>query len=157
MSKPITTTERVSDTELVVTRHFDAPAHRVYQAWTTADLMKRWWVPKNFGMTLLSCEIDARTGGSYRLVFAHPSFEQPMAFHGRYLEAVPHSRLVWTNEEDPDGSVTTATFEDLGGTTRLVLHERYPTREAADMAVASGSTGGYPDQFDALDTVLAHG
>ncbi len=153
-----TTTERVSDTELVVTRHFDAPPHLVYQAWTTADLMRRWWVPASFGMTLLECTIDARPGGTYRFVFQHPDFPDPMAFHGKYIEATPHSRIVWTNEEDPNGSVTTVTLHDLGkGQTRLVLHDRYPTKEAADEAIASGSTGAYPEQFAALDTLLAAG
>jgi uncharacterized protein YndB with AHSA1/START domain len=153
-----TTTERISDTELVVTRHFDAPPNLVYQAWTTSDLMRRWWVPASFGMTLLECAIDARAGGTYRFVFKHPDFPEPMAFHGRYIEATPHSRIVWTNEEDPNGSVTTVTLTDIGnGQTRLVLHDRYPTREAADEAIASGSTGAYPEQFAALDTLLADG
>lgn len=155
MTQPTTTTERRSDRELVVTRLFDAPPQLVYRAWTTPALMQRWWVPKSFGMTLLSCEIDARPGGSYRFVFSHPDFPEPMAFFGRYLEAVPASRLVWTNEESPDGSVTTVTFEDLGGKTRLVLHDLYPSKDAADEAVASGSTSGYPVQFDQLDAVLA--
>jgi uncharacterized protein YndB with AHSA1/START domain len=119
--------------------------------------MQRWWVPKSFGMTMLSCEIDARTGGTYRFVFQHPAFDQPMAFHGRYIEVTPHSRIVWTNEESPDGSVTTVTLEDLGGSTRLVLHDLYPSKEAADEAVASGSTSGYPEQFDALDDLFAGG
>lgn len=153
-----TTTERISDTELVVTRHFDAPPRLVWQAWTSSDLMRRWWVPASFGMTLLECAIDARPGGTYRFVFQHPDFPEPMAFHGHYLEAVPHSRLVWTNEEDPNGSVTTVTLHDEGnGQTRLVLHDRYPTKEAADEAIASGSTGAYPEQFAALDAVLAAG
>lgn len=151
-----TTTERISDTELVVTRHFAAPPALVWQAWTTPALMQRWWVPASFGMTMLSCDIDARAGGTYRFVFSHPSFPEPMAFHGRYLEADPPRRLVWTNEEDPDGSVTTVTLTDMGdGTTRLVLHDRFPSKEAADAAIASGSTSGYPEQFAALDTLLA--
>lgn len=151
-----TTIERVSDRELVVTRHVDAPPDLVWAAWTTPALMRRWWVPASFGMTMLSCDIDARPGGSYRFLFQHPSFPEPMAFHGRYLAADPPIRLVWTNEEDPDGSVTTVTLTDMGdGTTRLVLHDLSPTKEAADAAIASGSTGGYPEQFDALDALLA--
>jgi uncharacterized protein YndB with AHSA1/START domain len=157
MTPHATTTERRSDRELVVTRDFDAAPHLVYKAWTTAALMQRWWVPKSAGMTLLSCEIDARTGGSYRFVFQHPAFPEPMAFFGRYIEAVPDVRLVWTNEEGPDGSVTTVTLTDLGGRTRLVLHDLYPTKEAADEAIASGSTSGYPEQFDQLDAILAEG
>jgi uncharacterized protein YndB with AHSA1/START domain len=109
-------------------------------------------------MTMLSCDIDARTDGGYRFLFKHPSFPEPMAFHGCYLEVDPPRRLVWTNEEDPDGSVTTLTFTDLGdGMTRLVLHDRFPTKDAADAAIASGATGGYPEQFVALDAVLARG
>jgi uncharacterized protein YndB with AHSA1/START domain len=152
-----TTAKRLSDRALTVRRNFDAPPHLVYKAWTTAALMQRWWVPKSAGMTLLSCEIDARDGGSYRFVFKHPAFPEPMAFFGRYIEAVPNSRLVWTNEESPNGSVTTITLTDLGGRTRLVLHDLYPSKEAADEAIASGSTSGYPEQFDQLDAILAEG
>lgn len=150
-----TTTERRSDRELVVTRLFNAPPELVWRAWTDAEIMRRWWVPASFGMTLLSCEVDARPGGTYRFVFQHPEFPEPMAFHGRYLEAVPPHRLVWTNEESAEGSVSTLTLEDLGGQTRLVLSELYPSKEAADEAIASGSTGAYPEQFAALDGVLA--
>lgn len=157
MTKHPTTTERRSDRELVVTRDFDAPAHLIYQAWTTADLMRRWWVPESFGLTLLSCEIDARTGGSYRFVFQHPASPDPMAFFGRYLEATPHSRLVWTNEESPECSVTTLTLQDMGGRTRAILLDLYPSKQALDDALASGSTGAYPEQFDALDGLLAAG
>lgn len=152
-----TTTERRSDRELVVTRDFNAPPALVWRAWTTADLMRRWWVPESFGLTLLSCDIDARTGGSYRFVFQHPAAPDPMAFFGRYIEATPHSRLVWTNEESPDGSVTTLTLQDLGGRTRAVLSDLYPSKQALDEALASGATGAYPEQFDALDRLLAGG
>jgi uncharacterized protein YndB with AHSA1/START domain len=157
MTSLLTTAKRLSDRELTVTRNFDAPPHLVYKAWTTAALMQRWWVPKSAGMTLLSCEIDARNGGSYRFVFQHPAFPEPMAFFGRYIEAAPNSRLVWTNEESPNGSVTTITLTDLGGRTQLVLHDLYPSKEAADEAIASGSTSGYPEQFDQLDAILAEG
>lgn len=150
-----TTTERTSPRELVVTRYFDAPPPLVFQAWTTPELMMRWWAPKSFGITFLSCDIDARTGGSYRFVFGHPASEQPMAFHGRYLEVIPNAKLVWTNEESPDGQVTTVTFEDLGGRTRLVLHELYPSAEALDEAMESGANGAYSEQFEALDGMLA--
>ncbi|MCX7286267.1 MAG: SRPBCC family protein [Rhodobacterales bacterium] len=154
---PATTTERPSPRELVVTRIFDAPPHLVFKAWTTPALFLRWWAPKSFGITFLSCDIDARTGGSYRFVFGHPATEQPMAFHGRYLEVVPDAKLVWTNEESPEGQVSTLTLEDLGGRTRLVLHELYPSVEALDEAMESGANGAYPEQFDALDGLLAPG
>src|SRR5215469_338941 len=94
-----TTVERTSERELVVTRVFHAPARIVFEAWTKPELLKRWWAPKSFGVSFISCEVDARTGGTYRFVFGHPSSERPMEFFGKYVEVTPHSRLVWTNEE----------------------------------------------------------
>jgi uncharacterized protein YndB with AHSA1/START domain len=149
-----TTVERTSDRELVVTRTVNGPARLVFEAWTKPELIMRWWAPASFGITFLSCETDVRTGGSYRFVFAHPASEQPMAFFGRYLEVTPPSRLVWTNEEDADGAVTTATFEETDGRTRVVVHDLYPSKDALDAATASGSTGAWPEQFNALDALL---
>ena len=150
-----TTTERTSDRELVVTRRVNAPARMVFQAWTTPALMERWWVPKSFGITLLSCEIDARTGGSYRFVFGIPNTDQTMAFFGKYLEMIPDARLVWTNEESAEGAVSTVNFAETGGVTLVTLHELYPSKAALDDAMASGSNGAWPEQFDALDELLA--
>src|SRR5215470_15599319 len=99
-----TKVERKSDRELVVTRTFNAPARLVYEAWTKAELFKRWWVPKSIALSLLSCELDVRVGGKYRLVFSHPAAQKPMEFFGRYLEVVPSSRIVWTNEEEGQGA-----------------------------------------------------
>lgn len=144
--------ERKSDRELVVTRTFDAPARIVYEAWTRPELFKRWWVPKSMGVPLLSCEMDARAGGSYRLEFGHDASDA-MAFFGKYLEATPPSRLVWTNEEADDGPVTTATFEEKDGKTLLVLSELYPSKEALDKA-HSGMADGMPEQFAQLDELL---
>lgn len=144
--------ERKSDRELVVTRTFDAPARIVYEAWTRPDLFMRWWVPKSMGVPLLSCEMDARAGGSYRLEFGHDASDA-MAFFGKYLEATPPSRLVWTNEEGDDGPITTATFEEKDGKTLLVLSELYPSKEALDKA-HSGMADGMPEQFAQLDEVL---
>ena len=150
-----TTVERKSERELVVTRTFDGPARIVFEAWTRPELFKRWWVPKSTGMSLLSCEMDVRVGGSYRLVFRHDAFPEPMAFFGRYIEVTPHSRLVWTNEEDEGGGqVTTVTFEEKGGKTLLVVHDLYPSKEALDAAIASESTGGFSEQFEQLDELL---
>jgi uncharacterized protein YndB with AHSA1/START domain len=147
-----TTVERKSERELVVTRSFNAPARLVFEAWTRAELFQRWWVPKSIGLTLLSCELDVRVGGTYRLVFA--AEPQPMAFHGRYLEVVPHSRLVWTNEEaGPDGQVTTVTFEEKAGRTLVVMHELYPTKEALEQS--AGSTDAMDETFKQLDELLA--
>ncbi len=149
-----TTVERTSDREVVITRIFNAPARLVFEAWTRPELMRRWWVPKSCGFTLLSCEIDARTGGTYRFVFPHPTDPAGMAFFGRYLEVSPHTRLVWTNDEGGDaGQVSTLTLEERGDTTRAILHERYPSAEALD--AAAGSYDGMPETFGQLDELLA--
>jgi len=148
-----TTTERTSDRELVVTRTFNAPARIVFEAWTKPELMKRWWVPKSTGMSLLSCEMDVRVGGTYRLVFRHDAYPEPMAFFGRYIEVTPHSRIVWTNDESDDGSVTTVTFEEKGGKTLLVMHELYPSKEALD-AAGTGAADAMVETFAQLDELL---
>ena len=151
-----TTVERKSEREIVVTRTFNGPARIVFEAWTKPELIKRWWVPKSMGMSLLSCEMDVRVGGRYGLVFSHPAAPKPMEFFGRYLEVTPHSRLVWTNEEGGDsGQVTTVTFEETGGKTLLLMHDLYPSKEALDGAIASGSTGGMGETFEQLDELLA--
>jgi uncharacterized protein YndB with AHSA1/START domain len=150
-----TTVERTSERELVVTRTFNAQARIVFAAWTKTELLTRWWAPKSFGVSFLSCEADVRTGGTYRFVFGHPASKQPMEFFGRYIEVTPPSRLVWTNEEGGDnGAVTTVTFEERGGETLVVMHDRYPSKEALDGAIASGSTGGCSESFEQLDELL---
>jgi uncharacterized protein YndB with AHSA1/START domain len=141
------------DRELVVTRRFAAPTDIVFKAWARPELFQRWWIPKSAPMTLLSCEMDVRTGGTYRLVIQHPAMEQPMAFFGSYIEVVPNERIVWTNEESPDGAVTTVTFEDHGDTTLLTLRERYSSKAARDEAI-QGSAAGLPEQFEQLDDLL---
>ena len=147
-----TTVERKSERELVVSRTFNGPSHIVFGAWTKHEL--RWWAPKSFGISFISCEADVRTGGTYRFVFSHAASEQPIPFFGRYIEVTPHSRIVWTNEESADGAVTTVTFEEMGDKTLLVLHELYPSKQALDDAIASGSTSGAGEQFEQLDTLL---
>jgi uncharacterized protein YndB with AHSA1/START domain len=143
--------ERRSERELVVTRTINGPARIVFEAFTKPDLLKRWWVPKSFGLSLLSCEADVRVGGKYRLVFVHGA-SKPMEFFGRYIEVTPHSRLVWSNDEGEDGGpVTTVTFEEKGGKTLLVMHDLYPSKEALDGAIASGATGGMPETLEQLD------
>jgi uncharacterized protein YndB with AHSA1/START domain len=149
-----TTVERASDTEIVVTRTINAPARLVFEAFTRAELLRQWWVPQSLGLTLLSCEIDARLGGKYRLVFRHG--DSTMEFYGTYTEVTPHSRLAWTNEEAGEGgAVTTVTFEEKGGKTLLVLRDRYLTKEAADAGLASGAYGGMPETFEQLDGLVA--
>ncbi len=146
--------ERKSERELVVTRTFDGPARLVFEAWTTPELFKRWWVPKSCGISLLACDMDVRVGGKYRLVFAADASNQ-MEFFGRYIEVTPHSRLAWTNEEGEEGgAVTTVTFEEKGGQTLLVVHDLHPSKEAADAALASGSVDGMPETLEQLDELI---
>jgi uncharacterized protein YndB with AHSA1/START domain len=148
-----TTVERTSDREVVVTRTVNGPARIVFEAFTKPELFRRWWVPKSLGMTLLSCEMDARVGGTYRLEF-DVGGPEPVAFFGRYLEVTPNSRLAWTNEEGgEDGPVTTVTFEDKGGTTLVVLTERHPSKASLD-AAGTGAAEAMVETFDQLDELL---
>jgi uncharacterized protein YndB with AHSA1/START domain len=151
-----TTVERKSERELVVTRIFNAPARIVFAAWTRPELLQRWWAPKSFGLTFISCEADVRAGGKYRFVLGHASSDKPMEFFGRYIEVTPPSRLVWTNDEgDESGAVTTVTFEERGNETLVVMRDLYPSKEALDGAIASGSTSGADEMFRQLDELLA--
>ena len=141
--------EQKSELELVVTRTVNAPANLVFEAWTQAELFRRWWVPKSFGVSLLSCEMDVRVGGQYRLVFPHE--DSTMEFFGTYLEVTPHSRLVWTSDEGENGvTVTTVTFDETAGKTLVVLNDLYPTKEALE----TGSTGAMPEALAQLDELL---
>lgn len=149
-----TAVERKSDRELVVTRMFDAPPHIVFKAWSQADLFRRWWVPKSAtGVSLVSCDMDVRTGGKYRLEFGAGG-PDTMAFYGKYLEVVPDERIVWTNDEGDEGAVTTVTFEEQRGKTLLTFHELYPSKEALEEALA-GSAAGLPEQLDQLEELLS--
>ncbi len=144
-----TTVERGADLDVVVTRWFDAPARLVFRAWSEPDLFRRWWVPRSMGMVLEDCEMDVRTGGTYRL-----SFGEGMDFFGRYLEVDPPSRLVWTNDEDgADGSTTTVTFAEDDGRTLVTMVERFPSQAAFD--AAGGAADATHETFAQLDEVLA--
>ena len=139
--------------EIIVTRIFDAPAHLVYRAWTTSELFQRWWAPRSLGMQLRSVELDVRTGGTYRLEFGEDAASS-MAFFGKYVEVVPNSKIVWTNDEGgEEGSVTTVTFEEQDGKTLLTMRELYPSKEALE--ANAGAEGALPEQFDQLDELLA--
>jgi uncharacterized protein YndB with AHSA1/START domain len=160
-SQPVSSTdgtrvERTSDREIAATRTFHAPPRLVFEAWTTPALFQRWWVPASCGLTLVSCELDVRVGGGYRLVFRHPAAPQTMAVHGRYLEVAAPSRLAWTNEEaGGDGQLTTVTFEEREGGTLLVMRDLYPSTAALDEAIGSGSTSGIGETLDQLAELLA--
>lgn len=148
-----TIVERKGDRELVVTRVFDAPPSTVFEAWSERDLFRQWWMPKSVtGVTLLSCDMDVRTGGKYRLEFGAGG--NTMTFYGKYLDVVPNARIVWTNDEGEEGAVTTVTFEEQRGKTLLTFHELYPSREALEEAM-TGSAAGLPEQMDQLDALLS--
>jgi uncharacterized protein YndB with AHSA1/START domain len=156
-TKNATAVDRKSERELVVTRTFNAPARVVFDAWTRPELLMRWWAPTSFGVSFISCEVDARTAGTYRFVFGHPASEQPMAFFGKYIEVTPPSRLVWTNDEGGEGGpVTTVTFEERGPRALVVYRDLYPSKEALDSAIASESTSasGFGETFEQLDELL---
>ena len=148
-----TSVERRGDRELVVTRMFDAPPSTVFTAWSQPELFQRWWVPKSAtGISLVSCDMDVRTGGKYRLQFGAGGSDT-MAFYGKYLEVVPDERIVWTNDEGEQGAITTVTFQDLGGKTLLNFHEVYPSKQALEEALQS-SAAGLPEQLEQLDELL---
>lgn len=151
-AKNETAVERKSDRELLVTRLFDAPREIVFEAWSRPELFQRWWVPKSLGVPLRACEMDVRTGGGYRLEFGLDAANS-MAFFGKYTDVVPPARIVWTNEESGEITVTTVTFESQGVSTLLTLSELYPSKEACDEAL-QGSAAGLPMQFEQLDDLL---
>lgn len=152
-AKTLTRVERRSDRELVATRIFDAPARLVFEAWTKAELFRQWWVPKSAGMALVSCEMDVRVGGGYRLEFGIGE-GRTMAFFGKYLEVTPPTRLSWTNEESPEGAISTVILQEKDGRTLLEMHEVYPSREACENS-AGGMEEGIPESFDQLAEFLA--
>jgi len=150
-----TTVERRSERELVVTRVFNGPIRLVYEAWTKAELFQLWWAPKSSGVPMIGCEMDVRTGGGYSVTFQRDA-DNTMSFFGKYLEVVPGSRLVWTNDEggEEQGAVTTVTFEeDDDDSTQVVLSELYPSKEALDESFV-GMEDAMPEQFAQLDELL---
>jgi uncharacterized protein YndB with AHSA1/START domain len=151
MKQP-TTTERISDRELVVTRMVNGPARIVFEAWTTPALFRRWWVPKSFPVELTSCEQDVRVGGTYKLVFSANG--GTAEFFGTYIEVQPCTRLAWTNEEGGQEQVTTVTFADHGATTLVTVHNRFSSKEALDEEIANGGTSALPETLDQLDELL---
>jgi uncharacterized protein YndB with AHSA1/START domain len=152
-----TIVERTGDRELVVTRTFNAPAHIVFDAWTKPALLKRWWAPKSFGVSLFECEQDVRVGGAYRFVFGRDP-KSPEVFSGRYLEVNPPSRLVLTQVYERMAhvgeTVVTATFEESQGRTRLTLSQLFPSKEALEGALKSGMERGMRVTLDQLDELV---
>ena len=153
-----TIVERTADCELVVTRTFNAPAHIVFDAWTKPELLKRWWAPKSFGVSLFECESDLRVGGTYRYAFGRDP-KNPEVFSGRYLEVNSPSRLVLTQVyermSDAGEAVVTATFEESQGRTRLTLRQLFPSKDALEGALASGMEPGMRVTLDQLEALVA--
>ena len=149
-----TKVERKSERELVASRIINGPSRLVFEAWAKPELFKKWWVPKSSPITLVSCEMDVRTGGKYRLLLSMGS--QSMEFFGKYLEVTPYSRLAWTNEEGGENTavITTVTFEETDGTTLVTVHDLYPSKKALDDAIASESTGAMPEQLEQLEDLI---
>jgi uncharacterized protein YndB with AHSA1/START domain len=153
-----TIVERTSDRELVVTRTFDAPAHVVFDAWTKPELLKRWWAPKSFGVSLFECEQDLRVGGAYRCAFGRDP-KDPEVFSGHYLEVDPPARLVLTQIYERMAhvgeAVVTADFAEIEGRTHLTLRQLFPSKEALEGALASGMERGMRITLDQLDELVA--
>lgn len=153
----VTKVERASGRELILRRSFRTSPRTLFDAMTRPELLRRWWAPRALGVVLLECEADVRVGGAYRYVFGHAG-ERPMAFSGLYREVVPAERLVYTQIFEPmreagEGLIT-ATFEAFEGGTRLVQHERYPSKEALDGAIASGMERGLRETLEQLAALV---
>jgi uncharacterized protein YndB with AHSA1/START domain len=144
-----------TDEQILITREFDAPKHLVYKAWTTPELVRRWWHAKRGEMTI--AEIDLRVGGKWRYVMiADGGLE--VAFHGEYREIIPNERIVSTEiyEGVPDpgeGTLNTATFSEADGRTSLTILVQAPSKEVRDAIIDSGMEDGMQDAMDLLEQV----
>jgi uncharacterized protein YndB with AHSA1/START domain len=149
-----------TDEQILITREFDAPKHLVYKAWTTPELVKRWWNAKRGEVTI--AEIDLRVGGKWRWVMiADGGFE--VGFHGEYLELVPDERIVSTEvyeglpdgvSEEEGGTVNTATFAEAEGRTTLTLLIQAANKTSRDAIIDSGMEAGLQDALDLLEQVV---
>jgi uncharacterized protein YndB with AHSA1/START domain len=147
-----------SDEQILITREFDAPRHLVYKAWTTPELVKRWWSGHRGRMTI--AEIDLRVGGRWRYVMvAHGGFE--VAFHGEYREIVPNERIVTTEVyEMPDapegeGALNVVTFTEVDGRTTLTLLVQTASKQDRDAIMSSGMEVGMQEQLELLEQVAS--
>jgi uncharacterized protein YndB with AHSA1/START domain len=148
----------VGDREIHIVRQFDAPRELVYRAYTTPELVRRWWHANRGEMTV--CEIDLRVGGKWRYTMEAPGFGE-VAFHGEYREIVPNERLVSTEayegipDADAHAALDTLTLTETGGRTTLTIVVEHPTREGRDMHIASGMEDGLQDALDLLEQVAS--
>jgi uncharacterized protein YndB with AHSA1/START domain len=145
-----------ADDQILITREFAAPKHLVYKAWTTPELVKRWWTARRGEMT--TCEIDLRVGGRWRYaMMAEAGFE--VAFHGEYREIVPNERLVSTEvyegipDAEENAALNTLTLDEVDGRTTLTVLVQHPTKEGRDAHIESGMEAGLQDALDLLEQV----
>jgi uncharacterized protein YndB with AHSA1/START domain len=152
-----TSMELMGEREIVITRTFNGPPRIVFEAWTQAELEKRWWAPRSLGVSIVSCHADVRVGGKYRWVL-RSSRDDEVAFSGAYTEITPHSRLVYTHFYEPmmdaGAVIVTVTFAERDGKTLLVSHELYPSKEAREAALGSGMEPGMRETLDQLDELV---
>ena len=145
-----------SDTQIQITREFDAPKHLVYKALTTPELVRRWWHANRGEMTV--CEIDLHAGGMWRFVMVADGFGE-VGFHGEYREIVPNERLVSTEayegipDADENATVNILTLTEVDGRTTMTILVEHPTKEGRDAHVASGMEAGMQDAMDLLEQV----
>ena len=143
-----------SDTEIQMTRVFDAPRDLVFEAHSSAEHMKHWWGPRKY--ETISAEVDFRPGGKWRIVHRGPDGEE-YGFHGEYREIVRPERIVWTFEyEGAPGQVAveTLTLEEHDGKTTLTAVSDAGSKEARDAVLETGMTEGAAETFDRLDEYL---
>ena len=145
--------------DLVYERTFDAPREKVWEAFTDADLIPRWWGPHGSSTTV--AEMDVRPGGTWRYVSSAPDRED-VAFYGEYLEVSPPERIKWTFMFDvegmgPQGGPETLTLEDIGGKTKVTAVSHMGTPEILEGALATGMVGGAIETYDRLEALLAEG
>jgi uncharacterized protein YndB with AHSA1/START domain len=147
-----------SDRQILITREFDAPKESVWKAWTTPELVRRWWHANRGDMTV--CEIDLRVGGTWRYVMVTPQgFE--VGFHGEYREIEPFERLVSTEayegipDADARAAVDTLTLTEIGDRTLMTVLVEHPTKEGRDMHIESGMEDGMQDALDLLEELAA--
>jgi uncharacterized protein YndB with AHSA1/START domain len=157
MKKNETNMSLDGDRAIVITRTFNAPPRIVFDAWTRADLVRRWWAPRSHGVSMVGCDADVRVGGEYRYVLRHGEGGE-IGFSGTYTEVTPHSRLVYTQVFEPmrenGEAVITITLEERNGKTDLKAYELYPSAEVRAGVLASGMEHGMRETMDQLDELV---
>jgi uncharacterized protein YndB with AHSA1/START domain len=153
------TVTRTSDTEMVITRKFDAPARLVFKAWTTPELVKRWWGFET--SQWLVCEIDLRVGGRWRYVTVEKEGNLEVGFHGEFREIQAPRRIVSTEVyegfpgTDEDGAINTITFDEQGGVTTMTTHVKMRLKEHMDGMIQSGMESGMQISYNRMEDLVA--